>query len=144
MNTNPYPPIPAGFHRWEPRPRGWKSDGDVKYAFLNHRLPDPKWQEMPGTMKTFGDMECDYLEAVRDEPGPPAERPTPRTDAFFWYQREQRDALKFARILERQLAEAREQRDRLAGLLEKSLRYIHGCNHKANCIAALASVKTPE
>jgi len=34
------------------------------------------------------------------------------------------------------------QRDRLAELLEKSLKYIHTCPFKANCIEALQSLTT--
>jgi len=38
--------------------------------------------------------------------------------------------------------QTREQRDRLAELLEKSLKYIHTCPFKANCIEALQSLTT--
>lgn len=71
MNSTTYPPIPAGYHRWEPRPRGWKSDGEVKFAFLSQWIG--RWQVMPGTAQTVGHPEADYLEAVRDEPGPTVE-----------------------------------------------------------------------
>lgn len=76
MNPDQYPPIPAGFHRWEPRPKGWKPGKEVKYAFRNNLLAFPQWQEMPGTAIPLGTPECDYLEAVRE----PAEESTNSTN----------------------------------------------------------------
>lgn len=139
-------------------------------------------------METFGDPECEYLEAVRDEPeqlhapgdpsegegpgdgclaqerdnpgcgaNPPefarqAERPTPRTDAKAVYFNESTQVVNasFARDLERQLAEAREQRDRLADACKAAKLHFAGeaLPTKQQAIIAideaLASVKTPE
>lgn len=66
-HTLPYPPLPKGFARWEPRPQGWKSEGQVTYAFFHPGLSDPKWQVMPGTMQTFGDPKCHYIQAMMSD-----------------------------------------------------------------------------
>jgi hypothetical protein len=66
MSTDQYPPIPKGYLRWEPRPKGWTPDKEVKYAFRNKLLPFPQWQEMPGLAIPIGGPCCDYIEAVRE------------------------------------------------------------------------------
>lgn len=59
----PFPPVPAGYDRWEYRGMGWNPGRRVRYEFL---LKTGEWTDDPTICQPTGAPPLHYIEAVKD------------------------------------------------------------------------------